>query len=759
MDNLPNPDEVYRQLELVLLSDGFVGAPKLQRFLRHVVDRALQGREEEIKESVIGVEVYQKPVGYDPRLDATVRVEASKLRQRLDHYYEGDGAHASIRISIHKGGYVPSIERRMDQPQAMPLPAQPASTLPGPLAPAAAWHSARWLRTGVSLLVLAIPALVGWILLSSRSSQESTTVFTRLNLLSDVSSFAVEPILSPDASFVVYASDRNSPGVLNLWRQQIEGGLATQLTQLQSAGRTPTISSDGERVAFRLEEDGGLLGIVPAGGGAIRRISSARRARNPRFSPTQNSLAFWVPQDEQTLDRGSVFLQDPDTPNADPARLFAEFAHASHPVWSGDGQRILAIGTWQSGVPAQEYDAWTLEIGEGQARGAPRKTGLFPLLLSLGMYRGAGERAKVLVGDWRDGWLYFSAPSGDAENIYRIQLQPGLTVSGKPQAVTAGAGRNLDVRVALHRMVFANLLVSYNLFSAPLPGGSSTVRQLTRERGTNMRASIDRAGRRAGWEKRISGSAGSQLWTQDFASHQGRQLGGDLTSNLAFVLLSPDGLRVVYQALEGTKQAIYLENFAAGPPRRVCVDCGAPSDWSESGSHLLFINGRRPSGVGLLEVASGRITDLLNHPSYGLYGARYRVDAGGNGWMSLYADTGPRTRQIFAAPVTNYRPAGYQHWIPITDGANWDLSPAWGPGGRSIFFVSHRDGDRCIWNQPLDPATHRPAGDPQPVHHFHSPARTLMQSLNYRGADALWVADGKLFFALDQTSSSLWLKE
>ncbi len=752
MDSPVNRDEVYRHLELVLCSEGFATAPKLQRFLRHVVERTLQGREEEIKESVIGVEVYQKSASYDPRLDATVRVEASKLRQRLDHYYEGIGAPSSIRISIPKGSYVPKFDSLAAAPQQLPMPA------PDPPPPDPPWYARPRLRVGAAVAAIAIPAMVGWTLSSFRPENRGLAT-QRLNLLSDIGSFAVEPALSPDGSFVVYASDRNSPGILNLWRQQIDGGPAIPLTQMQWAGRMPTISSEGNHVAFRLEQDGGMLAVVPAAGGAVRRIPSAKRARNPRFSPAQNSLAFWVPQDEQTLDRGSVFLQNPDSPTADPARLFAEFAHASHPVWSGDGRRILVAGTWQSGVPAQEYDAWTVEIVKGQSRGAPQKTGLFPLLQALGLFRGLGERAKVQVGDWRDGWLYFSTPSGDGDNLYRIRLQPGQALSGTPQAVTAGAGRNLDIRVASGRFVFANMLVSYNLYSAPLPGGSGAIERLTRERGISMRASVDLAGRHAGWERRSSASAGSQLWIQDLASGQGRQLGSDLNPNRAFVLVSPDGLRAAYQVLEQPKQAIYLEKFSAGPPRRICADCGAPSDWDESGNHILYITGNRPSGVGLLDVASGRTIDLVNHPSYGLYGARYRVDAGGNGWMALYADTGPRTRQIFLAPVTKYQPAGYQHWVPITDGAHWDLSPAWGPDGHSILFVSRRDGERCIWNQRLDAVTHHPLGDPQPVHHFHSPQLTLMQSVNYRGAEGLWVAGGKLFFSLDQTSSSLWLKE
>jgi hypothetical protein len=157
-------------------------------------------------------------------------------------------------------------------------------------------------------------------------------------------------------------------------------------------------------------------------------------------------LAYWVPQDEQTLDHGSVYLLNVANLGTDPARLFAEFAHASQPVWSGRGTHIVVSGTWQSNVPDKEYDAWTIEIGGGGARGEARKTGLFPLLDQRRLYRNTAERARVQISDWRDDWLYFSAPTGDGDNLFRIQLKPGATVSGEPEPLTTGAGGNTTAR-------------------------------------------------------------------------------------------------------------------------------------------------------------------------------------------------------------------------------------------------------------------------------------------------------------------------
>jgi hypothetical protein len=58
------------------------------------------------------VEVFEKPPDFDPRLDATVRVRASKLRSELETYYSTVGRTDDVPITLPKGHYVPEIVRR-----------------------------------------------------------------------------------------------------------------------------------------------------------------------------------------------------------------------------------------------------------------------------------------------------------------------------------------------------------------------------------------------------------------------------------------------------------------------------------------------------------------------------------------------------------------------------------------------------------------------------------------------------------------------
>ena len=111
---------VRRQLEGILASSGFAKKDRLSRFLRFVVERKLAGRANELKETVIGFEVFERPARYNPKQDAIVRTEAGRLRSRLGEYYSGEGKTDRLVIELPKGGYVPEFrkaDRRCRKPR------------------------------------------------------------------------------------------------------------------------------------------------------------------------------------------------------------------------------------------------------------------------------------------------------------------------------------------------------------------------------------------------------------------------------------------------------------------------------------------------------------------------------------------------------------------------------------------------------------------------------------------------------------------
>jgi TolB-like protein len=109
---LPTRADAVDQLERVLASDVFASTSRLTRFLRFVAERSLAGEGERLKEYVIGVEVFDRDSSYDPRIDSIVRVEAGRLRTKLEQYYHGPGRDDAIVIRLQKGSYAPTFERR-----------------------------------------------------------------------------------------------------------------------------------------------------------------------------------------------------------------------------------------------------------------------------------------------------------------------------------------------------------------------------------------------------------------------------------------------------------------------------------------------------------------------------------------------------------------------------------------------------------------------------------------------------------------------
>src|SRR5437868_4882054 len=99
--------EAVQELRRVLSSSGFARNERMSRFLRFLVEQHLQGRDDELKESVIAVEVFNRKPDYDPKQDSIVRTEAGRLRARLAEYYTGDGSADPIVIELPKLGYIP----------------------------------------------------------------------------------------------------------------------------------------------------------------------------------------------------------------------------------------------------------------------------------------------------------------------------------------------------------------------------------------------------------------------------------------------------------------------------------------------------------------------------------------------------------------------------------------------------------------------------------------------------------------------------
>ncbi len=101
---------VEAELERVCASSHFRASRRSCEFLRYIVQVALSGRLDSLKERSIGIDLFGRDTSYEPSSDATVRVRANEVRKRLASYYTSSSALVeshSIRIELATGSYIP----------------------------------------------------------------------------------------------------------------------------------------------------------------------------------------------------------------------------------------------------------------------------------------------------------------------------------------------------------------------------------------------------------------------------------------------------------------------------------------------------------------------------------------------------------------------------------------------------------------------------------------------------------------------------
>ena len=103
----PSREEKLAQLERIVTSRTFQGAEILKSFLKFVVVKSVDGLESELKEYTIATEVFGRKEDYNPRIDSLVRVQAARLRSKIEEYYSEEGKPDLVRIRLPKGHYVP----------------------------------------------------------------------------------------------------------------------------------------------------------------------------------------------------------------------------------------------------------------------------------------------------------------------------------------------------------------------------------------------------------------------------------------------------------------------------------------------------------------------------------------------------------------------------------------------------------------------------------------------------------------------------
>lgn len=122
--------EVRTELDQILRSRVFIQSHRIRRFLQFIVEESLLGQPHRLKEYPIGLEVFDRREAFDPRVDSIVRVEARRLRNKLEEYYRTEGHDDRVRILLRKGSYMPVFEHRNVSNGIMPAPKRSVEIAP-----------------------------------------------------------------------------------------------------------------------------------------------------------------------------------------------------------------------------------------------------------------------------------------------------------------------------------------------------------------------------------------------------------------------------------------------------------------------------------------------------------------------------------------------------------------------------------------------------------------------------------------------------
>lgn len=164
-------ETLRQEMERILRSESFRSSPRCGQFLRFVVERTLEGCPEQLKERIIGIEVFGRKPSYLTEADSVVRVRATEVRKRLSQYYATFPRASTYRIEIPPGSYVPQF-RGWDEASGEDeaLAGDPiASGIPVVHPPA----QRRWFWINVAALLLV--ALSAAVLVAYRLSAEHQT--------------------------------------------------------------------------------------------------------------------------------------------------------------------------------------------------------------------------------------------------------------------------------------------------------------------------------------------------------------------------------------------------------------------------------------------------------------------------------------------------------------------------------------------------------------------------------------------------------
>jgi Tol biopolymer transport system component len=372
-----------------------------------------------------------------------------------------------------------------------------------------------------------------------------------------------DPAFSPDGKFIAFASDR--AGNFDIWVQALSGGSEpVQVTKSPAHDTQPAWSPDGGTLVFRSERDGGGLFLVPAFGGAERRLTSF--GSQPTWSADGSEILFFVGRlPLHHLLRNYIRLNAVSLDGEPPREIVSDFLRdgswrwvAGHP----DG-RISALGTRRTG----EFGFFTVSRREGE------------VTISKTLPLGADPGARPFRFQWNaDGtMLYLEADTKGTRSLWRVRVDRMTLEWRSAERLTTPAGQDVAATLSRDgtRLAFSQQQETSRIWVFPidtmgLPRVVGEGRPLTEEGAVALTSALSPDGVKLAYELWRPGTDRSELWVLDL-NGGAREL---LAINAKGPVWSRDGTSVAYGYIRRDRQPLEL------PPLT-----GRWAAWSDSSHH------------------------------------------------------------------------------------------------------------------------------------------------------------------------------
>jgi DNA-binding winged helix-turn-helix (wHTH) protein/dipeptidyl aminopeptidase/acylaminoacyl peptidase len=622
----------------------------------------------------------------------------------------------------------------------------------------------RWRILGASFLLgaLTLLASTGFLVYKGRHAPASPRQRT-LTRVTFGNGLQIGATWSPDGHYIAYSSDRG--GKFDIWLQQVSGGEPVQVTKGAGHHWQPDWSPDGKYIAYRSEEGDGGLYIIPALGGAglQRRISSF--GYFPRWSPDSSQILFethFAPLG--IVNKFYLAHLDGGVPN----QVLAEFLahHKLRPaaaVWHPDGKRVSVWAEDEAQSPSFRTVAsvWTVPIS-----GQPAiEMEIAPAIKNELAEVANGNVAGAHLGDFSFAWsssgkaLYFECGYREAVNIWRLTIEPETLRATAIERLTTGPGPDVGLAVSRdgRRLAFTAKSQQIRNWLFPFDATNGRItdkgRAITAAGRTAVGPNLSRDGKHVAFT--VSRAGPWDLWEKSLADGREVPIIADEHGRVG-AQWSPDGMQLAYTRQKSSEATPYQmmiwssQTHSEEPLTTLSEIQRFPSDWSPDGASLLMLQGTE---VWLVPVAAAPHAEtaarkIISDPKYNLCQPHFSPNAR---WIVFEAVANSPTIAESALYVV---PAAGGAWTRITDGKHWDDKPRWSPDGKTIYFVSGRDGFFNVWGIHFNPAEGKPVGEPFRVSAFEGPGLMIPKWIP---PVELSINEDKLVLNMAEVSGGIWV--